>query len=212
MMEDFDGAEKPAVFVVDDDPAVCRAISAGIVQVLGLPVHSYASAESFLADFDARRPGCLIVDIKMPGISGLELQAAIRERGGQLPVIVISGHAEVPTAVAAMRGGALIVLEKPFDMQQLEEHVRHALTIDARFRDSARRRELVEKRVALLTDREREVMELLVAGRSNKETSLVLGVSSATVDKHRWRIFEKMQVENVVELVRLVGDLKPPNR
>ncbi len=206
MIEELDGPEKPAVFVVDDDPAVCRAISAGIVQVLGLPVHSYTSGEEFLGEFDARRPGCLIVDIKMPGMSGLDLQAAVRQRGGQLPIIVISGHAEVPTAVAAMRGGALILLEKPFDMRQLEEHVRHALAIDAGVRDSARRQELVGKRVALLTDREREVMELLVAGRSNKETSLVLGVSTATVDKHRWKIFEKMRVDNVVELVRLLHD------
>ncbi len=206
MIEARECLEHPAVFVVDDDPAVCRAISAGIVQLLGLPVHSYSSGEEFLAAFDPRQPGCLIVDIKMPGISGLELQAAVRERGGQLPIIVISGHAEVPTAVAAMRGGALILLEKPFDMRQLEEHVRHALALDARFRDSARRRELVEKRVALLTDREREVMELLVAGRSNKEISLVLKVSTATVDKHRWKIFEKMEVDNVVELVRLLQD------
>ena len=200
-----DGTEQPAVFVVDDDPAVCRAISAGIVQVLGLPVHAYPSAEEFLADFDRRRPGCLIVDIKMPGMTGLDLQAAIRERGGQLPVIVISGHAEVPTAVAAMRGGALVLLEKPFDMRQLEEHVRHALAIDAQARDEARQRDLVAARIGLLTDREREVMELLIAGKTNKETSLALGVSTATVDKHRWKVFEKMQVDNVVELVRFVG-------
>ena len=201
----FDGTDQPAVFVVDDDPAVCRAISAGIVQVLGLPVHAYSSAEEFLADFDRRRPGCLIVDIKMPGMTGLDLQAAIRQRGGQLPVIVISGHAEVPTAVAAMRGGALVLLEKPFDMRQLEEHVRHALAIDAQDRDEARQHDLVAARIGLLTDREREVMELLVAGKTNKETALTLGVSTATVDKHRWKVFEKMQVDNVVELVRLVG-------
>ena len=200
-----EGTEQPAVFVVDDDPAVCRAISAGIVQVLGLPVHAYSSAEEFLADFDRRRPGCLIVDIKMPGMTGLDLQAALRQCGGQLPVIVISGHAEVPTAVAAMRGGALVLLEKPFDMRQLEEHVRHALAIDALARDEARQRDLVAARIGLLTDREREVMELLVAGKTNKETSLALGVSAATVDKHRWKVFEKMQVDNVVELVRFVG-------
>jgi two-component system response regulator FixJ len=198
--------ETPAVFVVDDDPAVCRAISAGIVQVLGLPVHSYASGEEFLADFDRSRPGCLIVDIKMPGMSGLELQAAVRERGGCLPIIVISGHAGVPTAVAAMRGGALILLEKPFDMQQLEEHVRQALAFDAKARDAARRRDVVAARIATLTDREREVMELLVEGRTNKETSLALGVSAATVDKHRWKVLEKMKVDNIVELVRLIAD------
>jgi two-component system response regulator DctR len=105
-----------------------------------------------------------------------------------------------------MRGGALILLEKPFDMQQLEEHVRQALAFDAKARDEVRRRDLVAARIATLTDREREVMELLVEGRTNKETSLALGVSAATVDKHRWKVLEKMKVDNVVELVRLIAD------
>src|ERR1700730_14759394 len=153
------GKSRPIVFVVADDPAVCRAIAAGITTVIGLPVATFATAEEFLGQFDPEQPGCLVLDVKMPGMSGLELQESLAKRGAHLHVIMISGHAEVPTAVTAMRAGALILLEKPFDMRQLEEQVRHALAIDAQAREEARHRELVAARVGLLTDREREVME-----------------------------------------------------
>ncbi|HEV2970321.1 MAG TPA: response regulator [Pirellulales bacterium] len=199
--------QKPTVFVVDDDPAVCGAISAGITKVIGLPVQSYTSADAFLAEYDAKRPGCLVLDVKMPGMSGLELQEALRARGAHLPVIMISGHAEVRTAVKAMKNGALSLLEKPFDMQQLEEHIRQALKIDAGARDKAERREAISDRLAALTSREREIMGLLVEGKTNKEIALALGTSLPTVDKHRWKVFEKMRVDNVVELFRLMSEL-----
>ncbi|HEV3418140.1 MAG TPA: response regulator [Pirellulales bacterium] len=202
-------SQHPTVFVVDDDPAVCRAIAAGIAQVAGLPVDSYASADEFLEHYDPRRPGCLVLDVKMPGMSGLDLQEALRERGASLPIIMISGHAEVRTAVKAMAGGALVLLEKPFDMRQLEEQVRHALEIDAQARELIRRRDAIAARAAGLTSREREVMDLLVDGKTNKEISLALGISLPTVDKHRWKVFEKMGVEHVVELVRLMNEFAP---
>ena len=200
-------AQTATVFVVDDDPAVCRAIAAGIEKVVGLPVASFATAEQFLERFDPDQPGCLVLDVKMPGMSGLELQETLAERGATLPVIMISGHAEVPTAVAAMRAGALMLLEKPFDMRQLEEQVRQALAIDAQQREKRRRRAAIAARVATLTDREREIMALLIEGKTNKEISLALGVSVPTVDKHRWRVFEKMAVDNTVELLRRVNEL-----
>jgi two-component system response regulator FixJ len=199
------GNSRPTVFVVDDDPAVCRAIAAGITTVIGLPVATFASAEEFLDNFDSEQPGCLVLDVKMPGMSGLELQETLLKRGCLLPMIMISGHAEVPTAVAAMRSGALILLEKPFDMRQLEEQVRHALAIDAKTRDKHRQRAGVAARLEALTAREREIMALLIEGKTNKEISLALGVAVPTVDKHRWKVLEKMRVENVVELLRLVG-------
>jgi FixJ family two-component response regulator len=127
------------------------------------------------------------------------------KRGVQLPVIMISGHAEVPTAVAAMRAGALILLEKPFDMNQLEEQIRHALTIDATVREKQRRSADLATRLEALTAREREIMALLIQGKTNKEISLALNISAPTVDKHRWKVLEKMRVDNVVELVRLMS-------
>jgi FixJ family two-component response regulator len=208
-MQNPAGNSRPIVFVVDDDPAVCRAIAAGIAQVAGLPVDSYASADEFLEHYDPRRPGCLVLDVKMPGMNGLELQEALRERGASLPIIMISGHAEVRTAVKAMASGALVLLEKPFDMRQLEEQVRRALEIDAQARERIRRRDAFAARTAGLTSREREVMDLLVDGKTNKEISLALGISLPTVDKHRWKVLEKMQVENVVELVRLMSEFAP---
>ncbi len=202
-----DRAQTATVFVVDDDPAVCRAIAAGIEKVVGLPVASFATAEQFLECFDPDQPGCLVLDVKMPGMGGLELQETLAKRGATLPVIMISGHAEVPTAVAAMRAGALMLLEKPFDMRQLEEQVRQALAIDAQQREKSRRRAAIAARVATLTDREREIMALLIEGKTNKEISLALGVSVPTVDKHRWKVFEKMAVDNTVELLRRVNEL-----
>lgn len=201
-------AAKATVFVVDDDPAVCRAIAAGIEKVVGLPVASFPTAEEFLNGFDPEQAGCLVLDVKMPGMSGLELQELLIKRGATLPVIMISGHAEVPTAVAAMRAGAIMLLQKPFDMRQLEDQVRQALAIDADSRENRRQRGAVEARIATLTDREREIMALLIDGKTNKEISLALGVSVPTVDKHRWKVLEKMDVQNTVELVRRVGDLK----
>jgi len=207
MSDSAASAAKATVFVVDDDPAVCRAIAAGIEKVVGLPVASFATAEEFLNRFDPEQAGCLVLDVKMPGMSGLELQEALVNRGANLPVIMISGHAEVPTAVAAMRAGAIMLLEKPFDMRQLEDQVRQALAIDVQEREKRRRRAAVAARVATLTDREREIMALLIEGKTNKEISLALSVSVPTVDKHRWKVLEKMDVQNTVELVRRVGDL-----
>jgi two-component system response regulator FixJ len=204
-MDNSAGNSRPIVFVVDDDPAVCRAIAAGITKVIGLPVATFATAEEFLGQLDPEQSGCLVLDVKMPGMSGLELQESLVKRGVQLPVIMVSGHAEVPTAVAAMRAGALILLEKPFDMNQLEEQVRHALAIDETIREKQRRRADFVARLEGLTAREREIMALLIQGKTNKEISLALNVSAPTVDKHRWKVLEKMRVDNVVELVRLVG-------
>jgi FixJ family two-component response regulator len=197
----------PTVFVVDDDPAVCRAIASGVELVLKLPARSYPTAEEFLADFDPALPGCLVLDVKMPGMNGLELQQALGDRGSLLPIIMISGHAQVPTAVAAMRAGALILLEKPFDMQQLHEQIRLALRIDAESRDQQQRHARLFGLLATLTPREREIMDLLVAGKTNKEISAALRVSVPTVDKHRWSVFEKLHVANAVELVRLANNL-----
>ena len=178
--------------------------------MIGLPVATFATAEEFLDQFNPEQAGCLVLDVKMPGMSGLELQESLVKRGVELPVIMISGHAEVPTAVAAMRAGALILLEKPFDMRQLEEQVRHALAIDETIREKQRRRADLADRLEALTAREREIMALLVQGRTNKEISLALNISAPTVDKHRWKVLEKMRVDNVVELVRLVSGAEAP--
>ena len=191
----------PIVFVIDDDPAVGRAIKAGISRLMSVAVRTFASAEEFLEAYDAEQPGCLVLDIKMPGMSGIELQEKMQSLGISLPVIMISAHARVATAVQALKDGALTLLEKPFVIEQLQEEIKVAIDRDAQARKAADEQLAIEARLATLTPREREVMEQIRIGSSSKEIAALLGTSVPTVDKHRWKVLEKMQVENAVELV-----------
>ena len=189
------------VFVVDDEQAVRDSLR-WLIESVGIPVRAYPTAADFLRDYDAAQPGCLVLDVRMPGMSGLDLQEELARRGAVLPTIVITAHAEVPMAVQAVKAGAVDFIQKPFSDQLLLDRVRQALEIDRQDREARQRREDARRRIATLTAREREVLELVVAGRSNKEAAAILGVATKTIEVHRAHVMEKMQVTSVAELVR----------
>lgn len=195
---------KPTVFVVDDDAAVRRAI-AGAGQLLGSSVLQFASAEEFLAAYDPAQPGCLVLDIKMPGMTGLELQQELAGRGSSIPIIVVSGHADVRIAVEVMTRGAVTLLEKPFRLDELLTHLRKALELDATHRERATRQTETESRLAALTSKEREVLEAVAAGKTNKEIAEELGLSLRAVEDRRARAMKKIQAGSVAELVKILA-------
>jgi len=182
-----------------------------LLDSVGLRVRSYATAADFLAEHDPAQPGCLVLDVRMPGMSGLDLQAELARRGVELPTIVITGHAEVSMAVRAVKAGAIDFIEKPFSDQLLLDRVRQALEIDLEAREVRRRREDARRRLATLTTREREVLNLVVAGKANKEIASALGVSPKTVEVHRAHVMSKMCVDSLAELIRitlLAGEIR----
>lgn len=192
---------EPTVFIVDDDEAL-RAALARLLESVALRSHSFASSQEFLDGYDPRQPGCLLLDVRMPGMSGLELQETLVARKITLPVIILTGHADVPMAVRALKQGAFDFIEKPFQSQLLLERIQAALAHDAEVR-----RRLVEHadfhaKLALLTPREREVMGLLVAGQTVKQIAAHLGISHKTIQHHRARILETIDVDSVGALVR----------
>ena len=187
------------VFVIDDDQEVRTGLQQ-LLSAIGLPVQTFASAQSFLDVIDASRPGCVVTDIRMPGMTGIELQKELRQRNVRLPVIVITAHGDVSFAVEAFHGGAIDFLQKPYRPQHMISRIREALA-----RDQARRlleRELQKTRTQLasLTQRESEVMERLVDGKTTKEISRDLGIGLSTVDYHRGNVLKKLEVDNAVNL------------
>lgn len=194
--------ETPIVYVVDDDQAVCRSLGL-LIQGVGLEVQTFNTAEDFLASYDPIRPGCLVVDVRMPGMSGLDLQRKLVEEGINLPSIVITGHGDIPMAVDAMKNGMVDFVEKPFRDQLLLDDVQKALQIDAIARSREAMKSDIETKTSHLTPREEEIMNLLVGGNSSKTIAYELGISQKTVDFHRAHILEKMSVDSVVELVLL---------
>lgn len=190
------------VYVVDDDAAVRDALRM-LLQSEGMRAETYASAEQFLGAYQPQTTGCLLVDVRMPGMSGLELQETLAARGVRLPVIVITGHGDVAMAVRAMKAGAVDFIEKPFDNAALLECLRNTLarTADAR-KHAAELAEMIA-RLALLTPREREVMEFLVAGKPNKVIAADLGISARTVEVHRAKIMEKLKARSLADVVRI---------
>lgn len=193
---------EPTVFVVDDDPAMRDSLR-WLLESVGLSVRTYATAAAFLADRDPGAPGCLILDVRMPGMSGLDLQEELGRRGTDLPTIVVTGHAEVPMAVRAVKAGAIDFIEKPFSDQLLLDRVRQAIEIDRQEREARERREEARRRVGHLTPREREVLDLVVVGKANKEIASALGLSPKTVEVHRARVMEKMEVDSLADLIRV---------
>lgn len=190
------------VFVVDDDAAMRDSLSM-LIRSVGLGVQTFASAGAFLHSREADRPGCLIADIRMPGMSGLELQERLAASGDHMPVIILTGHGDVSTAVRAMKSGAVDFLQKPFQAETLLELIQHALEKDAAERDAADLRTRIARRLQTLTHRESEVARLVVAGRANKVIAIELQISERTVELHRSRIMKKMRARSLAELVRM---------
>ncbi|MCW9088993.1 MAG: response regulator transcription factor [Gammaproteobacteria bacterium] len=194
--------EPGTVFVIDDDEAVRDSLS-WLVRSAGLQAETFASADLFLRDFGEDRPGCLVLDIRMPGMNGLELQSVLRERQFRLPIIIISGHADVPMAVRALKAGAFDFIEKPFNDQLLLDLVQRALEQDRSQRKNMAEVEQWRGRIDSLTPREREVLNWVVSGASNKQISAELGVSLKTVEAHRARVMAKLQADSLSHLVRM---------
>jgi FixJ family two-component response regulator len=197
---------EPTVFIIDDDPSLRTAISR-LIESIGLRSRAFESAEAFLAGVDAAMPGCAILDVRLRGASGLELQQAMIAGGYELPIIFVSAHADVNLTVRAMRTGALQVFTKPFDDQELLDVVHEALTIDQQRRTARQAVDDLRGRVETLTTREREVMELVVTGMLNKQIASELGTTEKTVKAHRAQVMRKMRAGSIAELVRLADRL-----
>jgi len=191
------------VFVVDDNVGVRKSLRA-LLESAGLAVETYASGEEFLAAYDPERPGCLVLDVRLRHSSGLDLQDDLRRRKAVLPIIILTGHGNVPTSVRALKAGAVDFLQKPVPPKLLLERIRAALASDRQARAVTTERAVVMQRLAYLTPREREVMELLIAGKTSKEIAAALRVSVRTVEGHRRMVFSKMHVSSAAQLVRTV--------
>ena len=197
----------PTVFVVDDDESV-RSSLKFLLRSVSLDSRAFGSAQEFLEAHDPTQPGCLILDVRMPGRSGLELQQELNRRGATIPVIFITGHGDVPMAVEAMQHGAHDFLQKPFKDEDLIERVRRALARDARTRAALEEHKSIRTRLQSLTPREREVLTLMAQGKPNKIMAHELGVSQRTVEIHRARVMEKSRASSLAELVRMVMDVE----
>ena len=193
---------KSTVFVVDDDQAMRNSLK-WLIESVGVPVESFASADEFLAAYQPGHSGCLVLDVRMPGMSGLDLQEYLVEHNIQIPAVIITGHGDVPMAVRAMKSGAIDFIEKPFNDEVLLDAIRRAIAYEEQQRSHYSENLRVQERLAHLTPREREVMEMVTDGRSNKEIANSLGVSAKTIEAHRARVMEKMQAGSLAELVRM---------
>ena len=194
---------QPTVFIVDDDPAIRTSLHL-LIEMIGLPVRTFPSAASFLDTCAPGDAGCLILDIRMPGMNGLDLQQELIRRGIGIPIIVLTGYGDVPSAIRALKSGAVEFLEKPVEDDVLLDHVRRALSLDTKQRRQRNEDDLVLERIERLTPREREVLRLVVDGLSSKEIGYRLHVTCKTVEAHRLKIMKKMQTESVADLVRAV--------
>lgn len=198
---------QPTVFVVEDDEAV-RKLMRTLLHSVGLNAATFASAQEFLTNYHPHQGGCLVLDVRMPGMSGLELQQLLNMRGAILPVIFVSGHGDIPMAVEAMQHGAFDFLPKPFRDQDLIDRVQRALDKDRLNRAQLKEKDRIRERFESLTPREREVLTLVTSGKANKVMAGDLGVSQRTVEIHRARVMEKMGAASLAQLVRMVMDLE----
>ena len=200
----------PTVFAVDDDEAVRTSLRL-LLKSVGLQVETFASAQEFLDQFDPDRAGCLVLDIRMPGMSGLELQMQLNDRHSIMPIVFITGHGDVPMAVEAMQAGAVDFIQKPFRDQDLIDRINRALEKDKAMRGELRERDEIRRRMSQLTPREREVLELVTQGKANKVIAGDLNVSQRTVEIHRARVMEKMGAASLAHLVRMVIEAQREN-
>ncbi|HYH42106.1 MAG TPA: response regulator [Burkholderiales bacterium] len=195
---------EPTIYIIDDDPAVLDSLVV-LLGLQGFRTQPFPGADAFLDAWSAEWTGCVLVDLRMPGKSGLELQLAMAELGITLPVVMITAHGDVSAARAAFKSGAVDFLEKPLDNGQLNHAIRTALERDRVERDRTRKSADASRQLARLTDREKEVLERVVAGRHNREIAAELGISARTVEAHKGRLMSKLGVERIPDLVRLVA-------
>ena len=198
---------KPTVFVVDDDPAIREALQA-LFEATEIEFEMFSSGEAFLDQFDLDRPGCLLLDLRMPGMDGLEVQKQLIERSAKLPIIMLTAFGDVPTVVTSLKSGALDFLQKPFETNHLLRQIRKAVEQDARNREHRKRLTQLDELLATLTPREREVLGLMVEGVSTKSIAQQLGTSSDTVRNQRSSVLKKMKADSTVELARMVTLLR----
>lgn len=192
------------VFVIDDDQSVRHSLAL-LLRSGGFNAETFESAQAFLDRYDANRPGCIILDVRMPGMTGLELQQELLDGESDLPIIFITAHGDVPMAVDAVQAGAVDFIQKPFRDDVLMDRIRTALRKNAELRFGSARRAQTTDRLAELTPREREVMDMVVDGHPNKVIARRLGVSERTVEIHRSRVMHKMQAKTLAHLVRMVA-------
>lgn len=197
-----DPADDQTVFVVDDDAAVRDALG-WLIKSVGLKVETFGSAQEFLEKLNPKRAGCVVLDVRMPGMSGLELQERLTQDKVTLPVIIVTGHGDVPMAVRAVKSGAFDFIEKPFNDQVLLDRIQQALKRFVETRKTEEQRSDVDARLRSLTPREREVLGMVVSGNPNKVIASQLGISCRTVEIHRGRVMEKMRASSLSELVRM---------
>ena len=195
-------AESGTVFLIDDDAGVRDSLSL-LLSLKGLRTLPFANAESFIETYRPEWSGCVLTDLRMPGMTGLELQAALRGRGIEVPVVVLTAHGDVATARAALKNGAFDFLEKPIDDAMLLEVLHNALRVDHERRAAVTARSSSDRRMERLTEREREILALLAAGHQNREIATQLGISPRTVEVHKARIMEKLECRSLADLIRM---------
>ena len=201
----------PTVFIIDDDHGMRRAIH-DLVESVGLRAESFATGEDFLGTKHAHRPSCLVLDVRLPRMSGLDFQRRLAESGMQIPIIFVTAHGDIPMSVRALKSGAVEFLTKPFRDQDLLDAIQQALERDRIAQQQQAEIHDLQDRYRALTAREREVMTLVVSGRLNKQIASEIGASEATVKVHRGNVMYKMQAGSVVDLVRMADKLKLPPR
>jgi len=199
--------ESATVFLVDDDPGVLRALTR-LVRAAGFDVRAFRSSREFLAGHDAATPGCIVLDLAMPGESGLDLQTALAAAGCHRPIVFITGHGDIPSSVRAMKAGAVDFLTKPVSQENLLPAIRRALERDRLMREAQAELQAIAARLSTLTPREREVLDHVVMGQLNKQIAADLGTVEKTVKVHRSRVMEKMGVRSLADLVRMAERLR----
>ena len=194
--------EDGTVFLIDDDPGVRDSLTL-LLSLKGIRTQPFATAESFLETYRPEWAGCVLTDLRMPGMTGLELQSMLRERRLDVPVVVLTAHGDVATARAALKNGACDFLEKPIDDATLIEVLHNALRVDRERRAAVKARSSADRRMERLTEREREILTLLAAGHQNRQIAAQLGISPRTVEVHKARIMEKLGCRSLADLIRL---------